>query len=132
MRRALIALGVLCLLALGCGSASPRRNVSLYPTDEATPNATQTPFYIIHTQTPNATQTAVVVRVVETPNAWLCVDVQETVYLRPSPNADNYPIAVIPNGARVRNLGGKSGDWVFVELGKYQGWVNSEYVKGCK
>lgn len=106
--------------------------MNLYAT--STVQASQTPYVIVITETPNApdpTQTAAIIVVTETPNS-LCVSAASTVYLRPSPNTDNYPVTVIPNAATVNDLGGRNGVWAFVRYKSYEGWVNSEYIKECE
>lgn len=126
MKYIYILLVVLALGVLACGSGEPREKLNLYPTVELPP--TQTPFIL--TQTPNATYTPVYVAVTSTPNA-LCSKANEAVYLRPSPNAVNYPIIEIPNGKRVYDLGGRDGDWYFVRYENYEGWINGEYLNDC-
>lgn len=131
MARLFIALGVLAVLSLACGRQAPRR-LELYPTVAALP--TQTERVIIWTQTPDATPTPFVLVVSATPNADVfCVSALVAVYLRPSPNSDNYPIVEIPNATQVKDLGGRVGNWYFVALGEKQGWINSEYLElgGC-
>lgn len=119
---------ILALGVLACASTQPRERVNLYPTVEAIP--TQTPVIIYVSQTPNPTYTPVFVEVTSTPNA-LCVSANETVNLRPSPNTDNYPIVQIPNGAKVKDLGGRNESWYLVEYLDYQGWINSDYLEDC-
>ena len=117
---------VLALSALACGGQTPRR-LELYPTITVLP--TQTERVLILTQTPNATYTPVVIVVSQTPASGVfCVSAAEAVYLRPSPAVDNYPIATIRNGSKVRDLGGRSDAWVFVAIGNESGWVNSIYL----
>jgi hypothetical protein len=129
-----VALGIL-VLALGmlaCGGTAPERELNLYPTE--VPNATQTPLVIIWTPTPRDTPTPnVVIReITQTPNAErLCVNALVAVNLRPSPNDQNYPIMVIPNGTELTDLGSRNGKWIFVQTGDKQGWVNGDYLKGC-
>ncbi len=115
---------------LACGKAG-RRELVLYPT--VTPNATQTPVVIQITTSPiPMTPALVIVEVIQTPNfSRLCVSALVAVYLRPSPNDQNYPITVIPNGTELIDLGGRSGQWMFVELGDKQGWVHGDYVQRC-
>ena len=117
--------------ALACGSPSPKR-VNLYPITE-TVLPIQTPHVIIWTQTPNATMTPLVILIIvpPTPNALLCVTASDTVYLRPTPNTDNYPIVELHNAERLTDLGGRYDDWVFVGVSSYRGWVNDDYLGRC-
>ncbi len=129
--RTYAALVVLLLVSLACSSGAPRR-LDLYPTPTIIP--TQTERLVVWTQTPNATFTAVVVVVSATPNApvMLCVSASESVYLRPSPNADNYPLATLPNGTHLQDLGGRSGNWRFVATPAMRGWVNDGFLEVCE
>lgn len=127
-----LALGVLVLGVLACGSRDPMPKMNLYAT--STVQASQTPYIVVITETPNApdpTQTAAIIIVTDTPNS-LCVSATSTVYLRPSPNTDNYPVTVIPNAAIVEDLGGRNGAWTFVGYKNYEGWINSDYLKECE
>lgn len=116
----------LVFTTLACGSQTPRR-LELYPSE--TPNPTQTPFVLEVTKevvrqvtnTPEPTESTVL----------LCVDASESVYLRPSPSTNNYPITSLPNGEQVVDLGGRDGDWMFVRWQDKAGWVNDKYVKVC-
>lgn len=132
MKYPILALVMLVTLSLACGGTVSRRQLELYPS--ATVEATQTPYIVVHTATPNATYTPLVVVVSATPNApiMLCVSANEAVYLRPAPNADNYPIVPLPNDTRLQDLGGRKDGWVFVALGTRQGWVNGKYIKECQ
>jgi hypothetical protein len=130
MSRSQIAIIILLLGVLACGQTTPRQ-LSLYVS--ATAEIAVTPLMVQITTTPNVTQTPNVVVISATPAALgvFCVNAPVAVHLRPSPNAENYPIMAIPNGTQVVDLGGRSGDWVFVELGDKQGWVNGDYVGVC-
>ena len=124
--RVALAFFVIALGILACGRES-RKELTLYPT--LTPNATQTPVVVQIT----TTAVFVVVEVSQTPNAAkLCVNALGAVYLRPSPNDQNYPVMTIPNGTQLADLGGRSGKWIFVQLGDRQGWVHGNYVGNCK
>lgn len=128
-RRVILALGVCALGVLACGG-TVRRELILYPSE--TPNASQTPLVVQITTTPNATHTAIVVVVSETPNALaMCVTADEAVYLRPSPNADDYPIEPLTKGTKVLLTGGMFGLWVHVEVGVSSGWIRVEYLGDC-
>ena len=135
VRNILVALGVLALGVLSCRlTPAEPRELGLYPT--ATTNATQTPLVVVWTGTPNATYTPnapTIIVLTQTPNSTsLCVSALVAVHLRPSPNADNYPITIIPNGTLLTDLGGKDGNWIFVQFGDKQGWVNMNYIGDCK
>ena len=121
---------VIVLAAVSCVQAEPRQ-LNLYPSATAQP--TVSPIVIQITTTPVATQTAQIVVVSATPNTpeFFCVSAATAVHLRPSASAENYPIMVIPNGAEVADLGGRSGDWMFVELADRKGWVHGTYVEEC-
>jgi len=124
--RVALAFFVIALGILACGRQS-RKELTLYPTP--TPNATQTPVVVQIT----TTAVFVVVEVSQTPNAAkLCVNALVAVHLRPTPNDNNYPITVIPDGTQLADLGGRSGKWMFVQLGDRQGWVHGNYVGNCK
>jgi hypothetical protein len=129
----LVILGALVGL-VGCRltPSQPIHDVGLYPTPTVLP--TQTPFVVEVTTTALPTQTPNVVIVSPTPDALgeLCVTANEAVYLRPSPNVDNYPIQEIPNGSALGDLGGRNGNWAFVELGENRGWVNMDYLGDCR
>lgn len=132
-RRILFALGVLGAALLACGGQGPRR-LELYPSSTAPVILpTQTERVVIWTQTPNATPAPVYVQITTTPNAeFVCVSAAETVYLRPAPNAQNYPITALPNGSQLLDMGGRDGNWMFVEYATKRGWVNSAYVGSCE
>jgi hypothetical protein len=127
-KKAALGVFILALGVLACGSSDPLPKMNLYAT--VTVEVTQTPLIIVISETPNATQTPAVILVTETPNA-LCVYAIEAVYLRPSPSIDNYPVTAVPNAAKVYELGGKSGEWIFVRYGTFDGWINSSYIKDC-
>lgn len=117
---------ILAVSTLACGSQTPRR-LELYPS--VTPDPTQTPFVLEVTKevvrqitnTPEPTESTVL----------LCVDASESVYLRPSPSTDNYPVTSLPNGEQVVDLGGRDGDWMFVRWQDKAGWVNQDYLEKC-
>jgi hypothetical protein len=131
MRNQQFAIFVLVLGVLACGQTTPRQ-LSLYVS--ATAEIAVSPLVVQVTTTPNATQTPNVVVISATPAALgvFCVNAPVAVHLRPSPNAENYPIMAIPNGTKLLDLGGRSGKWAFVELGDKQGWVNGAYVGDCR
>lgn len=62
----------------------------------------------------------------------LCVIAQEAVYMRPSPSTENYPIIQLENGVELVDLGGRDGNWMFVQYQDKRGWVNKKYVQECK
>src|SRR4051794_25714251 len=113
-------LAILCgmlaivLASLACGQQAPEYVLrgwtvtpSLTPTIANTPSPvvpTQTPYIVEITNTPQPTQEVLA----------KCVSASETVYLRPSPSTDNYPIEAMVNGTKVTDLGGHSGNWYFV------------------
>lgn len=117
---------ILSLAALACGGSATRRTLILYPSPTA--NASQTPYVVKETAPPLVM--TVVVTQTEISNT-LCVSASVAVYLRPSPGGDYYPIVALPNGARVNDLGGRSGSWLFVRYQRYQGWVNGRYLGEC-
>jgi hypothetical protein len=129
MRKLPIALGIL-VLALGvlaCGGTAPRSGLNLYPS--STPNATQTPMIVTVESTPAVV--VIEVTVTSTPIGKLCVNAVVAVHLRPSPSDQNYPIMVLPNRTELVDLGGRSGKWMFVQVGDNQGWVHGDYVQRC-
>jgi hypothetical protein len=130
MKRSQITIGILVLGVLACGQATPRQ-LSLYVS--ATAEIAVSPLVVQITTTADATQTPNVVVVSATPAALgvFCVNAPVAVHLRPSPNADNYPIMAIPDGTRLFDLGGRSDEWMFVELGDKQGWVHEDFVGEC-
>lgn len=128
MNRKALFLVAMTVFVLACGGTAPRK-LELYPTPTVDP--TQTPIFVVWTGTPDVTYTPIVVVVTQTPRvAELCVNV-EAVYLRPAPNTVNYPVAPVPNGEKVRDLGGRDGAWAFVALGSKQGWIKLEYLGTC-
>lgn len=128
--RALVALVIGALVLTACRTPE-RRVVSLYPSP--TSNATQTPLVVLVTTTPVLTQTAILILVTPTVNnGYLCVSATEAVYLRPAPSLNGYPITVLKNGTSVLDLGGRSGAWIFVEIGDRRGWVNAKYLEACE
>jgi hypothetical protein len=127
-KRILLAMAVLMLVTLACGSTAPRTPIVLYPSP--TVDATQTPIYLqVPVEVTKVVELTTVVEVTATARAeTLCVQASEAVYLRPSPSDDNYPIVALPNGAQLVDLGGRDGSWYFVQLGDRSGWVNSNYL----
>lgn len=125
MKRLLFAL---ILATLACGRTVPRE-LNLYPSP--TPDVTQTAFVVEITTTPVSTYTPIVQIVTEEPAESLCVDAVVAVHLRPSPSNQNYPISVLLNKTVLEDLGGRSGEWVFVKHGEQSGWVHSDYVVAC-
>lgn len=123
-----ILAGVLAiaLAMLACGAAAPRR-LELYPSP--TPNATQTPMIVEVQSSPVVV--VVEVTVSSTPTGKPCVNAAVAVHLRPSASDQNYPIMVIPNGTELRDLGGRSEKWMFVQIGDKHGWVHGDYVQSC-
>lgn len=120
----------LAITILACGSTTPRR-LNLYPSPTVLP--TQTERVVVWTSTPLSTYTPIVKEVTSTPKPeYLCVTAVETVHLRPSPSIQNYPIKVLKNGARLTDLGGRSGNWAFVSNGEEQGWVHQKYLEQCE
>lgn len=130
-----LAIGALVIATLACGGGGKTTN-SPFQFWTETPNATQTPIVMFQeiTTTPNATQTPNVVILTQTPNALvtLCVSANVAVYLRPSPNDDNYPILPLPNGSELSDLGGRSGKWLFVSYKDNQGWVLGDFLGNCQ
>jgi hypothetical protein len=131
MQKPQIAILILVLGVLACGQTRPRE-LRLYVS--ATAEIAFTPLVVLITTTPNATEVPNVVVVSATPAALgvFCVNAPVAVHLRPSPNANNYPIMAVPNGTKLSDLGGRSGDWVFVELGDKRGWVNGDFISQCQ
>lgn len=125
------ALVVLALGILACGGQS---NVELLRFPTPTTNS-PTPLVVVQeiTSTPAPTQTPNVIVLTQTPNelGTFCVSALVAVHLRPSPSTENYPVQTIPNGTEVVDLGGRSGNWIFVELGTQRGWVNGDYLTDC-
>lgn len=123
-----LILPVILVSILACGGAP--RKLALYPTPTVDP--TQTPVFVVWTGTAPATYTPIVVVVTQTPQvAEMCVKATEAAYLRPAPNLDNYPVAPVSNGAKVRDLGGRDGAWAFVAFGGKKGWIKIEYLGAC-
>lgn len=125
---------VILLIVLACRTGNPNRRLNLYPspTSEALP--TQTERVRLITAVP---PTPVVVQITTTPKPTksldkLCVSATEAVHLRPSPSTENYPIVELKNGTEVVDLGGRNGDWLFVEVGNKRGWINGKYIGQCK
>lgn len=134
-----LPISALALSVLACfSSGAERKPLNLYPSPSSeaeavrvittTPLPTQptfTPITVVYTSTSVPTPTPTI------ENYWLCVTAQEAVNLRPSPSTENH-IAVLRNGDRVRDLGGRNGSWVYVETGNKRGWVNGKYLKSCR
>jgi hypothetical protein len=133
--RILTAVLVLMLVTLACGGTAPRRELNLYPTP--TVEATQTPIYVpVEVEVTKVIERTTVVEITPTPIPpqaveKMCVSAAVSVYLRPSPSDDNYPIMPLPNGAELTDLGGRDGGWLFVQYGDKQGWVNGSYAGAC-
>lgn len=127
MRNVALATLALAIAALACstGPTTPRPNIW----------NTSTPVVVTAqvTKITIVTTTPVVIEVTPTsrPPIHLCVVADEAVYLRPSPSVDNYPITEMVRNSQVVDLGGRSGTWLFVRYGTYDGWVNLRYVKEC-
>lgn len=133
MKRISLFFILLSLIALACGRSggTEPRKLNMYPTP--TSNSTQTPFVQYVTTTPQNTTTPVILLVVQTSTPLTtkkCVIV-DNVYLRPSPNIDNYPVAPLPKGATVILSGATNDNWVFASYDKKSGWVNSEFLGSC-
>ncbi len=132
MNKFLIAFLVLVMAMLACGQPAQEwelRGWTVTPppfSSTSTPIApTQTPYIIQITNTPESTP-------IPTESVGKCVNATESVYLRPSAGNDNYPIMPLPNGAILYDLGGRSGNWIFVRYQDKDGWVNMQYVGVCK
>lgn len=121
---------VLAISMLACGSTTPRR-LNLYPSPTVLP--TQTERIVVWTATPLSTYTPIVKEVTSTPNPeYLCVTADEAVHLRPSADLTGYPIASLPKGTRLTDLGGRENEFAFVTNGEQQGWVKLDFVKICE
>jgi hypothetical protein len=127
-----LAVTALVVAQLACAAPADRGPVVLYPS--ATPNATQTPVVVtVVAQVTVVAHQTVVAQVTTTPRGdKYCVTAEETVYLRPSPSTDNYPVVALAHGAVVAHLGGRNGDWMFVQYEDKTGWVNKDYIGDCK
>lgn len=129
----------LVLASLACGSAAPvdrQATMRALLNPSLTPNATQTPIIVEVTTTPvfvliTTTPEPTVVQT-STKEVRLCVTATEAVHVRPSPSIESYPITGLTNGVEVVDLGGRSGKWVFVEVGDKRGWVDGKYLAPCK
>lgn len=128
----LTLLMLLVLAILSCNLApSESKVLDLYPTP--TQAITQTAFIVQITTTPPPTPTPLVVVVSSTPESgYLCVTADENVYLRPSPSMENHPIVPLPRGTRIADSGSRSGNWAFVKVDEYSGWVNTLWTTPCK
>jgi uncharacterized lipoprotein YajG len=132
MKAMILFVTVLMLAALACGQPAPEyilRGWTVTPSPTANAEPSQTPIVIQET-------VVVIEQITNTPEPTgepiaLCVSAQETVHLRPSPNTDGYPITVLENGARVNDLGGRSGQWLYVSVEDKQGWINGAYLGNC-
>jgi hypothetical protein len=61
----------------------------------------------------------------------LCVLQDNTVYLRNTPNVEEYPLGVLQQGDRVYPNGGVMDNWMQVSSPLGNGWVNAQYVGTC-
>jgi hypothetical protein len=130
---------LIVFISLACGrsAGSPKSEPFTFWTP--TPNSTQTPIIIVHTTTPLPTQTPEVIVLIATSTPYtnrLCVIADQAVYLRPSASDDGYPILPLTKGLELLDLGGREGDWAFVqytnERGEIkQGWSNIHWLGDC-
>ncbi len=131
----LLTLLMLLVLAILSCNLAPRESkvLDLYPTPTSV--ITQTPVFVQITTTPLPTLptvTPLVVVVSSTPESkFLCVTADENVYLRPSPSMVNHPIVPLPRGTRIADSGSRSGNWAFVKVDNYSGWVNTLWTTPC-
>jgi hypothetical protein len=126
-----IGFSLLVVVQLACTRSDSGGERLVFPTQ--TPQITQTPFLVEITTTPALTYTPVVKEVTSTPQpGYLCVTADENVYLRPSADLTGYPIAPLPNGSRLTDLGGRNGRFAFVSYGEFIGWVHLKFVINCK
>jgi hypothetical protein len=137
LSKAFLGLIILVLANLAC-SGMDDIVFTVTPTFANTPTSvlptiTLTPTEVLakDTQTPEPTQEVADVSVGK---IW-CVSAVETVHLRPSPNTSGYPIQVLANGEQITDLGGRVenelGTWLYVSVGKNQGWINEKYLGDC-
>jgi hypothetical protein len=133
VKKILAALFVLAVVLLACGQPAPEWQLRGWTVTPSPFEPTQTPVVVQITTTPPLTYTPIVKVVTETPRPTekMCVDALVAVHLRPSPNESGYPIMVLVNGAVVEDLGGRSGEWIFVRYIEAQGWVFEEYLSAC-
>lgn len=126
-----VALVALVVAQLSCGTPSSSQ---FHSTPTVAP--TQTPIVqkviqtavVVWTTTPKPTRPSPTA----TSATRYCISATEAVYLRPSPSISNYPIVELKNGTTVLDLGGRNGNWMFVEIGTKRGWVNRKYIKECE
>ena len=118
MRKRIALLTLSSLLTMSClftqGTARPQEH--LPPTD--------IPQYPVKTPT----IVSVGVLVYSMP---FCVIADETVYLRPFPNTESYPLAVLGKGQQVFPNGPVEGEWMRVASDAGDGWVNGNFVGTC-
>jgi hypothetical protein len=135
-QKTIVSAIILLFAILACGAPSPREKPVLFPSP--TSNATQTP--IIYTSTPQptytplSTQTPEIIVVIATstlPSTRLCVIADEAVYLRPSASDDGYPITPLLKGSVLTDLGGRNGNWAFVQFDDKTGYANLNWLGEC-
>ena len=140
MKRFILFFICLVAVSLSCRTGDPKRQLVLYPSP--TSEATQTPIlveitttpvpttYVVITATAKPTEPTVSIQLTE-----LCVSAEKAVNLRPSANDDGYPILQLSKGDKVVDMGGRSEldgtTWMYVQIGKYQGWINGKYLSSC-
>jgi len=125
----IVAFLVLVVATLACGTPAEEWELRGWTvTPSLSQPATTTPTLVVATQTP------FIIEVTNTnqPADILCIVAQEAVNLRPSPNITGYPIVALKNGEKVIDLGGRSGTFMFVQIGDKQGWVHGDYVRACR
>jgi hypothetical protein len=126
MRKLILLLLLTVLVLAACERTTPR-HLDLFPTATVPPTEVSPVPTSEETQTPNV----VIMLVTPTSLGVICVNASVAVYLRPSPSNEFYPLLVIPNGAEVVNLGGRSRKWMFVQYGDATGWVHGDYLDPC-
>lgn len=114
----LIGMALVALLGMSC--------VLLNGASGATKQATPTQIPEITARTPTATPVGV-----RGHSMALCVIADETVYLRPAPNAKEYPLGVLARGTKVFPNGPSVNEWLRVSSELGDGWVNGNYVGTC-
>lgn len=127
------ALLALVVALLACGNPAPEWQLRGW-TVTPSPFSTSTPIIV-------EVEKTVVVQITSSPaptltvqpteEVRLCVNADETVYLRPSAGVNGYPILPLENGTIVLDLGGRDGEWVFVAVGDKRGWINKAYIEDC-
>lgn len=125
-----LALNALALAVLACNTGNPDRKLNLYPSStptSAVPTQTAIVMEIVNTVVVQITTTPV-----PTSRTYKCISAVEAVYLRPSPSTENYPIKQLEKGVEVVDIGGKIGEWIFVEVNGVRGWVNQKYMEECR